>query len=319
MVEIPFAKRARRAFIAAVSLAGLLSGCTLLETPVRPTSEVASPSTSPATAAPARSVEESPVVGNFNFEVVEGIDSVSNFRDVAGSRNVLELPDGAQMRRGVVYRSGKLKPISEEDKEALERVGLSDIFDLRTDEVSERTPDPQIGEAEHHLVNLFAVPSRKSWKYSDADDARSEREAMNRAFVSDPAQRAKTAEVLEGIAWAPGPVIIHCTEGKDRTGWISALLQLIAGADEEQVLHEYMLSNDYRKDMVKKKVRKTLKEKGKTKAAIEKVRAEVEPEFLQAGLDEMANEFGDLDNFLTKGVGLDQAVIDELRAKLRNG
>ena len=141
---------------------------------------------------------------------------------------------------------------------------------------------------------------------------------MNREFVTDPAQRAKTAQVLEGIASAAGPVIIHCTEGKDRTGWISALLQLVAGVDEDQVVREYMLSNDFRRDAIEKSVAKDLKKKGATQAAITRVRLEVR-EFLLAGLDQMSESYGSLDEFLTEGLNIAPQTIDRLRVKLRRG
>ena len=48
--------------------------------------------------------------------------------------------------------------------------------------------------------------------------------AMNRAFVTDSAQRKRIAQVLRAISKADGPVLIHCTAGKDRTGWVSAML-----------------------------------------------------------------------------------------------
>ncbi len=316
MVETFSTKRAAGFAGAVLAIAGLLAGCSVADPVIAPPAhantpslarkDVTRPATSPSTQTPA------PVFG-----IAEGIDSVSNFRDVAGSAEPLVLPDGGTMKPGVVFRSGKLKPMSDEDKSTLAKAGLSDIFDLRTDEVSERTPDPEIGDAELHLINLFAVPKRPSWKYQVPDDARLEREAMNREFVSDPKQRERTAVVLKGIAEAKGASIIHCTEGKDRTGWISAVLQMIAGADETQIVDEYMLSNVYRQDLIEKDVAKVTEKRGAKKAAIQKVRITVEPEFLQAGLDEMTARYGTLENYLTEGLGLDQATIDQLRQKLR--
>ncbi|MFJ5963189.1 tyrosine-protein phosphatase [Bacillus sp. NPDC093026] len=39
------------------------------------------------------------------------------------------------------------------------------------------------------------------------------------------------------------PIILHCTSGKDRTGFLSALIQLVAGVPIDTVLTEYMRSN----------------------------------------------------------------------------
>ena len=38
------------------------------------------------------------------------------------------------------------------------------------------------------------------------------------------------------------PVYIHCTEGKDRTGFVCLLLEALAGADEEELLQDYMIT-----------------------------------------------------------------------------
>ena len=39
------------------------------------------------------------------------------------------------------------------------------------------------------------------------------------------------------------PALIHCTAGKDRTGLIAALVQLLAGVSREVVVADYLLTN----------------------------------------------------------------------------
>ncbi len=41
------------------------------------------------------------------------------------------------------------------------------------------------------------------------------------------------------------PAIIHCSGGKNRTGWISYLLQSIAGVPAEDIYKDYLFSNKY--------------------------------------------------------------------------
>jgi protein-tyrosine phosphatase len=41
----------------------------------------------------------------------------------------------------------------------------------------------------------------------------------------------------------PGKVLIHCTLGKDRTGNLSMLCQHMIGVSDEEILHDYFLSN----------------------------------------------------------------------------
>lgn len=241
---------------------------------------------------------------------------MSNFRDVAGTGAGLAIADGGHMTRGVVFRSGKLQGLSSTDKKALIKAGITDIFDLRTVKVAERSPDPAVGDAKYHLINIFAVYTTNDPMPTTVSAATRERQQLNRDFVTDPKQRKRIGTLLRGIADAKGAVIIHCTEGKDRTGWASAILQLIAGADERTVLDDYLLSNKRRADIIEQGVAKARKS-GRTAADIARVRLTVADSYLRAGLDELTRRYGDLDGYLTAGLGLDQATLERLRGKLQ--
>ncbi len=51
------------------------------------------------------------------------------------------------------------------------------------------------------------------------------------------------------------PAIIHCTAGKDRTGFLVALIQMILNVDINLVVKEYLLSNDLMKKQASKLIR----------------------------------------------------------------
>ena len=38
------------------------------------------------------------------------------------------------------------------------------------------------------------------------------------------------------------PYLIHCNEGKDRAGFVAALLEALGGAEAEEIVEDYMLS-----------------------------------------------------------------------------
>lgn len=247
------------------------------------------------------------------------IKSVSNFRDVAGGGDGLLLADGSRMVVGVVFRSGKLAPMTKADKTRLVDAGLTDIYDLRTPTVMKRTPDPAIKGAERHEANVFAVVASDPVRPSSVAEARDHMRTTNRNFAAVPAQREAIASVLESIADDRGPVLVHCTEGKDRTGWISAMLQLTAGANERAVIGEYLISNTYREDLIEREVAKATRAGGKQAGEIRRALLQVDASYLQAGLDEMRARFGDLDGYLTEGLGLSKETIATLRARLRAG
>ena len=65
--------------------------------------------------------------------------------------------------------------------------------------------------------------------------------AMNANYRSDAF--AKTiSEALFTMTQHNGPCLIHCVEGKDRTGFVSALLLALADASAQEIVDDYMIT-----------------------------------------------------------------------------
>jgi protein-tyrosine phosphatase len=242
------------------------------------------------------------------------LTSIWNFRDVAG--NGVPLSGGATMNSGVVYRAGQLKGLSDADAATLVALGITDIYDLRSATAAKASPDPVPSGITYHRIDVFSGHS-KSYKGKTAAGAHAYMKAMNRAFVTDGAQRKKIAAALKAIAGATGPVLIHCAAGKDRTGWVSAMLQAIAGARTATTIrHEYLLSNTYRKALIDAKV-KAARKISTARAAIVRAQEHLEWSYLKAGLDKAVAKYGSLSGYWTKGLQLSPATLTALRAKFR--
>ncbi len=59
---------------------------------------------------------------------------------------------------------------------------------------------------------------------------------------ADPSFKAGLAEGLKFFAENPGVYAVHCTEGKDRAGFVSALLECLMGAEPAEVVADYMVT-----------------------------------------------------------------------------
>ncbi|MFZ5859263.1 MAG: tyrosine-protein phosphatase, partial [Spirochaetota bacterium] len=64
---------------------------------------------------------------------------------------------------------------------------------------------------------------------------------MNLAFASDEF-RANVIKGLVFMAEHNGPYLVHCTEGKDRTGFFAALVEALMGASKDEIVEDYMQS-----------------------------------------------------------------------------
>lgn len=309
-----FRRPAARGVVALVA-AGVLAGCAGVPGPVAaPTAPVLPPRPTVPSVTTTPAATPATAISTVRAPRIKG---VLNFRDVAGWKTSLKLAGGSTMARGVVYRSGRLKDLTKADRTELVKAGISDIIDLRTTQVARRTPDPAIKGAKYHHVNLFGVYSTGSPTYSSAAKAVAARKRMNRDFVADAVQRKQTASVLKIIAKAKGPVIIHCSEGKDRTGWIAAVLQLTAGASTKDVVAEYLVSNKLRKDVIDARYAAVRKARGKKAADIDRLLYVVDDSYLLAGLGELKKRYGTIDAYLTTGLKLSGATVKQLRARLR--
>ena len=63
----------------------------------------------------------------------------------------------------------------------------------------------------------------------------------------DYASEEFSKKLVSGIAeanYTEGPILINCTEGKDRTGFVSALAEALMGATYEEIVDDYMKSFD---------------------------------------------------------------------------
>jgi hypothetical protein len=67
--------------------------------------------------------------------------------------------------------------------------------------------------------------------------------ALNMNFGSE-AFAQKIVRGLSAMAEHDGPYLVHCTEGKDRTGFVCMLLEALCGATYEEIVNDYMITYD---------------------------------------------------------------------------
>lgn len=161
--------------------------------------------------------------------------SVPNFRDVAGNEGGgYEALAGRHLKRGVLYRANALSSASEEDLATLSSLNVTHIYDLRgQSEISNPMvggPDKIPAGADYtHIPVEFGDLITLAQTIQSPEQGRQFMEDANRSFVTDPARREGFKQLLTQIAESDGPVLFHCSAGKDRTGWIAALLLSISG------------------------------------------------------------------------------------------
>lgn len=247
------------------------------------------------------------------------LTSVHNFRDVAGPGYALR-PSGS-MARGLVYRSTTLA-VGDDDLAVLEKLGVSTVVDLRAGAEIDKQPDVVPAGAEYLPIDVLgghtSAATLSASGLAGAEEARREMAATYERFVVGDHERRAFGRAVHALAVSSGPAIVHCTAGKDRTGWVSALVQLVAGVREEDVIADYLLTQEMSADFVSS-IRTYVQAEMPDKLEAIEVLIGVEEANLRRSLDALAREFGDARRYLVEGAGVEEAAVDELSARFRRG
>ncbi|MDQ0272771.1 tyrosine-protein phosphatase [Cytobacillus purgationiresistens] len=183
------------------------------------------------------------------IDIMEKFDGVYNFRDLGG----LETENGQRMRNGVLFRSDELSRLSPRDIAKINELDIKMICDLRT--ASEQKSKPSRIKANSGIQLVHVSINDKSWEITHMDffkfmmsksssiDFEVIMKDMYQYMAFDCQNEIK--RMFELLANEKNlPALIHCTGGKDRTGFISSLLQMSVGVPYEAVTKQYLHSNE---------------------------------------------------------------------------
>jgi len=255
---------------------------------------------------------------------IVSVSALPNGRDLGGRTT----SSGRHVASGLVFRAGA--PTAPEHSSALAALGVGTVHDLRTQMERAQMPLAVPAGSEVRLADLLAeepADARASLgriaraalsgeaKHFTRDEVRQMYLQGYRSFVALPGARRETGRVLGSLAEpGSGPVLIHCTAGKDRTGWVAALILLSLGVDQEEVTADYLASGPGVASMFAGLRHQVIADGGDV-ATFDFVLG-VAAEYLDAALTTMAEQFGSLDGFLTRGLGLPADFTDQLGARL---
>lgn len=176
------------------------------------------------------------------------IDGINNFRSLEGT----PVARGRRVKPGVLYRSEALVGLSDKAKSDVEALRIRCVCDLRSANEQKKHPLVWPGE-QPKLLEVEVLPDAR---VAGADLIRGlltdrSGEAVRQLLVANakdmPQAFAKSMRSLfEAVIDERAlPLLVGCTAGKDRTGYVIAVILLALGASEETIVEDFVRTAHY--------------------------------------------------------------------------
>ena len=228
------------------------------------------------------------------------LEHASNLRDLGGWLTT----SGRQVRTGLIFRAPALVDLSPADDATIARLGLRTVCDLRGVREAAHNPvhiagaavrslpiEPSVGAGLKDILHTGQVSGHMS-----PDDMLHLLADAYRAYAlqSTPQYRALFACLLaeDGV-----PLLLHCSAGKDRTGFGSALILTALGVAWPDVMRDYLATNTQWK--------REIASKFDLPPDVKEVLLGVHEPLLVAAFDAIRAEYGSVDAYLARAMALD--------------
>lgn len=243
------------------------------------------------------------------------LKSQLNFRDLGG----LPAADGRKVKPGLLFRSGELYSLSDEDIRYLESINLALVIDFRAQREILKRPDKKISSVRDHIhIDIHDTARDTAEQFLAQNDAAGLANVLVRDYrrlVND--HQKDFSRFLHILACTEElPAVFHCAAGKDRTGLAAVFLLAALGVDIETIRHDYIATNDYTIDYTRKIIEKVIT--NGQNGEILRPLFEVRNEYLNAALDEIDNNFGGLYTFVRETLKADVVKLQDKFLEVNN-
>ena len=249
------------------------------------------------------------------------IPGMNNTRDLGGMRT----KDGRAIKPNMLYRSSKLGKL--EDKDWFTR-NVSLVVDMRSSREIVESPDPQIPGVDYLHLPIFEMLAsgvsrdKESDRRMGAPNIETAIKSMSSVyarFVNDEFCLYQYRRFIR-LLFSPREkaLLWHCSAGKDRTGTGALFILELLGVDREDIIADYLMTNEYLKDEIQEFVDKAEERSGGMDEEARKgmtVLMGAHERYPLTVYEEAEAKYGSFDAFLREGLGVSDAEREELRRR----
>jgi len=232
--------------------------------------------------------------------------------------------DGRTVKFKRLLRSGELVNLPESDiRDLKERFDLKVIVDFRSVGEVEKVPDDIIEGTIYNNINLHEKQNQKAVPPSQKEFRKLREKQLVIDFMTNVYDRLiKTPFTLNAYSRfirllrdnTDGAVLFHCYAGKDRTGVAAAIVYTLLGISEEDILEEFLLTNEFRRQANEILLKKA-KEEDPDVTFLEalKISYEVVPEYLLHVFNETKKASGSFIQYIKDNMNVNDYDIETIK------
>lgn len=250
-------------------------------------------------------------------------EGIENFRDFGGYGTAC----GRGLRRGRLYRSGHHALATDDDLARLRALGVGAIVDLRQARERVREPSRRWDGFDVAVIDNDIAPDH-DW-LTELESLPLTAEALvaatgrhYRSNVFEPRLIDLFGRFLRHVAEADGAVVVHCAAGKDRTGLACAFLHQIAGVHHDDMIADYLATNnESRLDRKVAQAGASVEQMLGRRPSDAALRAwvQVYPEFLDGAFEEIRDRCGSIEAYYRDVLGVDEALRERVHDRVLGG
>ena len=261
--------------------------------------------------------------------------SVDNARQLGGYVG----EGGRIVKDGVLLRTATLAKATDADIARLkDTYHLAEVIDFRMTREIDPAPDPQIDGVKNLNLRIIdeealaqatqeLIPEDKE-KLASGDTLEKYQvytklgiigDQMYVSFLSNDAGKQGYAAMFQELLALPEgeSLLFHCTQGKDRTGCAAMLILSALGVDEDTIMADYLLTNEFNAELIAQE-RQQLIDSGIKDEDLDTVMIgmdQVYPQTMANGLDWLKQTYGSVTGYITQELGVTQDQIAQLQDK----
>lgn len=245
-----------------------------------------------------------------------------NFRDLGGYVG----ENGRLTKWGVLYRADNLHRLSSKQFDLFNQLKLHTIIDFRSRFEKEKEPNNLPNKINYTVYDIPILDRANNQMGKTLHDKirTGDLKGLNGVELMLDANRQFATEYtpeyrrfVQHILAAKGqPVLFHCTGGKDRTGFASAILLKLLGVSEDAILQDYLLSNELIMPALKRQLKIYAALRGPKALQVVEELARVEAGYLGAAFEMIDTTYGNFEAYVEGGLQLSADEVAALKTFL---